>query len=51
MDLHTALTTRRTVQRFRPDPVPSDVLHRALDAAQLAPNHKRTWPWRWGQVG
>lgn len=46
MDLHTALATRRTVQRFRPDPLPEDVLRRALTAAQWAPNHKTTWPWR-----
>jgi nitroreductase len=46
MDLHTALATRRTVQRFRADPVPLDVVHRGLAAAQLAPNHKHTWPWR-----
>jgi nitroreductase len=46
MDLHLAVATRRTVQRFRPDPVPADALHRALDAAQQAPNHKLTWPWR-----
>ncbi len=46
MDLHAALTTRRTVQRFRAGGIPDEVLARALTAAQHAPNHKLTWPWR-----
>ena len=46
MDLHTALMTRRTIQRFRPGHLPDAVLDRALAAAQLAPNHKLTCPWR-----
>ena len=27
-------------------PVPADVIHELCDLAQWAPNHKRTWPWR-----
>jgi nitroreductase len=46
MDVHEALRTRRTVQRFAPGPVSAEVLDRALQAAHLAPNHKLTWPWR-----
>ena len=46
MNLHDALTSRRTIQRFRPGHVPDEVLERALTAAQHAPNHKLTWPWR-----
>lgn len=46
MDLHVALRTRRTIQRFLPDPVPDEVIERALAAAVMAPNHKSTWPFR-----
>lgn len=46
MNVHEALRSRRTVQRFRPGPVPDGVMERALEAAQLAPNHKLTFPWR-----
>jgi nitroreductase len=46
MDLHDALRSRRTIQRFRSDPVPDEVIERALAAATFAPNHKTTWPFR-----
>lgn len=51
MDLHTALRTRRTVQRYTDSPVPDAVLLRALEAAHHAPCHKLTWPWRFALVG
>ncbi len=40
------LQTRRTIHRFRPDPIPEAALERALAAAVLAPNHGLTEPWR-----
>lgn len=46
MNVHDALQSRRTIQRFRTDPVSDDVIDRALAAANTAPNHKTTWPWR-----
>lgn len=51
MDLHEALLSRRTIQRFLPGPVPADAIDRALAAAVHAPNHKTTWPWRFTLVG
>jgi nitroreductase len=51
MDLHDAIATRRTVQRYTGEPVPADVLDRALAAAHMAPCHKLTWPWRFTVVG
>jgi nitroreductase len=51
MDLHEALRTRRTIQRFAPGPIPADALQRALEAALLAPNHKLTYPWRFSIPG
>ena len=51
MDLHDALRSRRTIQRFADAPVPEAVVTRALEAAHLAPNHKCTWPWRFTLPG
>lgn len=51
MDLHDALATRRTIHRYRPDPVPDAVVQRALELAQLAPNHRLTLPWRFMLLG
>jgi nitroreductase len=46
MDAITAINHRTSVRRFRPDPVPRDVIERLLDCAVRAPNHKLTEPWR-----
>ena len=45
MDLHDAITLRRTVREFRPDPVPAHVVRRALAAGQRAPcnAHLKSW--------
>lgn len=51
MQTHEALTTRRTIQRYTGEPVPADVLERALAAAHQAPCHKLTWPWRFTILG
>jgi nitroreductase len=46
MDAITAINKRTSVRRFRPDPVPRDVIERLLECAVRAPNHKLTEPWR-----
>ncbi|MDQ3222860.1 MAG: nitroreductase [Gemmatimonadota bacterium] len=46
MDAITAINKRTSVRRFRPDPVPRDVVERLLECAVRAPNHKLTQPWR-----
>jgi nitroreductase len=46
MDAITAITQRTSVRRFRPDPVPREIIQRLLDCAVRAPNHKLTEPWR-----
>ncbi|MEP0547515.1 MAG: nitroreductase [Rhodothermales bacterium] len=45
------LRSRRTVHLFEPEPVPDDVLLRALDLARWAPNHRLTEPWRFVLLG
>jgi nitroreductase len=42
---------RRTSMLVDPNrQVPFDLVHRLCDLAQWAPNHKRTWPWRFALV-
>ena len=45
-DLHTFLRSRRSIRRFRPDPVPEAVLQRILETATYAPSAHNKQPWR-----
>jgi nitroreductase len=51
MDLSAALLGRRTIKDFKPDPVPAELLERALTAGIWAQNHKMTQPWRFTVLG
>ena len=51
MDIHEALMTRRTAHMWCDEPVPFEVIERALEAAQMAPCHRLTWPWRFALAG
>ncbi len=42
---------RRSINRFRQDPVPLEVIRDAIDAAVWAPNHRMTEPWRFYLLG
>jgi nicotinate-nucleotide--dimethylbenzimidazole phosphoribosyltransferase len=44
--LHTVLAARRDVRRYRPDPVPPDVLRQVLTAGHQAPSVGHSQPWR-----
>src|SRR5262245_41994145 len=46
MDLFEAIESNGTCRYFRPDPVPRDVLRRALDAARFAPSGGNRQPVR-----
>ena len=55
LDVPTAvdevIRTRRTSLLVDPDdPVPDELIARLLELATWAPNHKRTWPWRFTVV-
>ncbi|MEZ4867387.1 MAG: nitroreductase [Caldilineaceae bacterium] len=41
-----AITDRRTVKQFLPQPVAPDLLTKLIDLAVWAPNHRMTEPWR-----
>jgi nicotinate-nucleotide--dimethylbenzimidazole phosphoribosyltransferase len=44
--LHAIIAGRRDIRRFRPDPVPQDVLDRILEAAHRGPSVGLMQPWR-----
>ena len=44
--VHRVIAERRDIRRFRPDPVPDDVLDRVLAAAHRAPSVGLMQPWR-----
>lgn len=46
MDLMEAIKTRRSIRRFKPTPVPDNLLKEVLNAARLAPTACNAQPWR-----
>ena len=44
--LKEAIEQRRSIRKFKPDPVPDDSLASLLDAARLAPSGCNAQPWR-----
>ena len=45
------IESRRTVFKFRPEPVPRELLEEILSAGRWAPNHHLTEPWRFTIIG
>jgi len=41
-----AIKQRRSIRRFKPDPVPDEYLREMLEAARLAPSGSNRQPWR-----
>lgn len=41
-----AIEKRRSIRRFKPDPVPKEYLQQILEAAWLAPSGSNSQPWR-----
>lgn len=46
MDVFTAITTRRSIGVVKPDPVPTELINKILEAGTWAPAHHGTEPWR-----
>lgn len=46
MTVLEAIKARRSIAKFRSEPLPRDLLEQMLDAAVWAPNHRLTEPWR-----
>jgi F420 biosynthesis protein FbiB-like protein len=45
MDFFEVVHTQRAIRRFKPDPVPPELIHRMIDAAVRAPSGGNTQPW------
>jgi nitroreductase len=41
-----AIQNRRSIRKFKPDPVPDEVINQILEAARLAPSATNRQPWR-----
>jgi len=48
--LNNFLRSRRSIRRFKPDPVPAPVIERILDTAIHAPSAHNLQPWRFAVV-
>src|SRR5574337_364263 len=46
MDVREAIHKRRSIRRFRPDPVSDELILQLLESARLAPSGSNTQPWR-----
>jgi len=51
MEILDHLKQRRTVRKFRPDPIPQDTLDVLLEAAMWAPSHANLQPWDFVVIG
>jgi nitroreductase len=45
MEVYDCIRTRLTVRRFKPDPVPEEVITRLLQAGRWAPSSRNLQPW------
>lgn len=45
MEFMDVIKARRSIRRYKPDPVPEDVLNQVLEAARLAPSGGHRQPW------
>jgi nitroreductase len=45
MDAYLAIASRRDERRYRPDPLPDDVVERILDAGRLSGSASNRQPW------
>jgi nitroreductase len=44
-DFYQVITSRRSIRKYKPDPVKTEKLLRILEAARLAPSARNTQPW------
>ena len=49
-DLHAFLRSRRSIRRFKPDPVPPDCIQHILQTAMYAPSAHNLQPWRFAVI-
>ena len=45
-DILDVLTSRKSIRRYKPDPVPDEMIEKILEAARWAPTGENYQPWR-----
>ena len=51
MEIAEAIKKRRTIHMFSNKSVPNEVIQKSIVAANQAPCHRRTFPWRFTNIG
>ncbi|ODS30881.1 MAG: nitroreductase [Candidatus Scalindua rubra] len=51
MDVSEAIRKRRSIRKFKSDPIPEEKIRLLLESARLAPSGTNTQPWRFIVVG
>jgi len=46
MEFYEVIKKRKSVRKYKSDPIPQDVLDRILEAGRIAPSAKNIQPWR-----
>jgi nitroreductase len=46
MDVFEAIRTRRSIRKYRPEPIPDEKLEMIFEAARIAPSAANRQPWR-----
>jgi len=46
MEFYEVIKKRKSVRKYRPDPIPDNVLRRILEAGRIAPSAKNIQPWK-----
>lgn len=50
MAMLETIRTRRSIRKFRPDPVPHELIEKVLDAGRWAPSGQNNQPWRFAII-
>lgn len=45
MDALECIKTRMSIRKFKPEPVPADILTKVIDTAKWSPSYKNSQPW------
>lgn len=51
MDVIEAITTRKSIRAYKPDPVPRDLLQKIIQTSLRAPSYDNTQPWEFIIIG
>lgn len=51
MEALELIKTRRSVRKFKPDPIPDEVIDEIMEAAIWTPSHRNSQPWEFAVIG